>query len=215
MNWYKKAQISEQTQKNKDEMYQKYKGLPIEERKKKQRGVLRDVKREWGQSADRNFLQSLATIHWGHIEDIQKVLSSISKTVELSAIAYKSPPYKNDWVGSSGIVLKGWITIAAPFDLQTGQGVGSEYKKPGQTRGDQKYPAYSSGLTVDEKGFTGGKFNEVLVDNWTPVALVLSKSTWGDDECEGLMAIAKQYNLPVWDENGKPISQCVKTEQTE
>jgi hypothetical protein len=123
--------------------------------------------------------------------------------LELSCIAYKKPPYKNLWVGNAGIMLKGHVTLAANHDLQTNQNVFAPRQR--QMRWTDRLP-----LIVDEKDFIeDGEFNEFILVNWTPIAIVKSYKNESAKDFDQIMSaedLAAKYNLPLLDENGNQIN---------
>lgn len=178
-----------------------------DDKKNKLRSVYQDepkkalhmLKSWWNKVVDRNFIQSVTTIHYGGASRLDNTIKN--KFQDLSCIGYLSPPYKNKWVGNSGIMIKGYVTLAGNSDLQTNQWMVKSTR--GQTR---KLSEYYRDFITNEKDFIKNKdFNEFLVSNWKPVAVIKSSSNIGDDEDMTPEELAQKYNLPLLDENGKSI----------
>lgn len=167
---------------------------------KDQRDVMHDIKATWNQKANREFLNSLTYIHYGRAEKLDPRMKM--SNLELSCIAYKKPPYKNLWVGNAGIMLKGHVTLAANHDLQTNQYVFAPRQR--QMRWTDRLP-----LIVDEKDFVEDEFNEFVLVNWKPIAIVKSYGNEAATKYDEIMSaeeLAAKHNLPLLDENGNQIN---------
>ena len=164
-----------------------------------QRDVMHDIKATWNQKANREFLNSLTYVHYGRAEKLDPRMKM--SNLELSCIAYKKPPYKNLWVGNAGIMLKGHVTLAANHDLQTNQYLFAPRQRT--MRWTDRLP-----LIVDEKDFIeDGEFNEFILVNWTPIAIVKSYKNESDyDQIMSAEELAAKHNLPLLDENGNQIN---------
>ena len=166
-----------------------------------QRDVMHDIKATWNQKANREFLNSLTYVHYGRAEKLDPRMKM--SNLELSCIAYKKPPYKNLWVGNAGIMLKGHVTLAANHDLQTNQNVFAPRQRT--MRWTDRLP-----LIVDEKDFIeDGEFNEFILVNWTPIAIVKSYKNESAKDMDQIMSaenLAAKHNLPLLDENGNQIN---------
>jgi hypothetical protein len=161
---------------------------------------MHELKVWWNQAVDRNFIQSVTTIHFGHADRIDKEIQG-NKNDDLSCIGYINPPYKNNWVGNCGIIVKGHITLAGNSDLQSNQWVI-------RTRtGRRKYSEYYRDFIIDKNTFvppSGRKYNEFLVANWSPIAVVVS----GDnlDSSMTPQQLSQKYKLPLLDESGQRLA---------
>ena len=162
----------------------------------------RDLKKAFAKTADREFLDSLVTVHWTDRSGvIQMLRGDLSPRDELSAAAYlpDADVQGGDGpMGRFGIVVKGWITLLANDmdQLYTGSGEGTAQHDPqrtkmsgankgaGQIYEPEGYAEYKI-IVLDRddwkprKNYMGGQANEALVDNWSPIALIVpgSKST--------------------------------------
>jgi hypothetical protein len=172
---------------------------PPEERKAAMKKIMaqgRDLKKAFAKNADRKFLDSLVTVHWTKKQSmIDMLLGKLSSRDELSAAAYLPSTDVQGGagaMGSFGIVIKGHITLLANDMDQIYTGAGDEYtdadpqrtKMSGANKGAQQiyepsgYAEYKI-LVLDEedwkpkKAFTGNMNNEALVDNWSPMALIV------------------------------------------
>lgn len=156
----------------------------------------RDLKKAFAKSADRAFLDSLVTVHWFRSPQTMKAFldGSFSSKDELSASAYLPGEVKGAGkFGDYGILIKGHITLLANDmdQLYTGSTLAYEEvfpdmkKQSGINKGVQStydpeaYEEYKI-LVLDKEdwdpsfgGFRSTQNNEALVDNWTPMALIV------------------------------------------
>ena len=160
----------------------------------------RDLKKVFHKYADRQFLDSLMTVHWiptphGLIELLH---GQASTRDELSATAYLPDADVQGGTGSLGdfgLVIKGHITLLANDMDQLYSGSGSSVKRAAPERAKmsgankgakqiyepEAYAQYKI-LVLDEddwepyKKRSGAQYNEALVDNWSPIALIVPGS---------------------------------------
>ena len=144
----------------------------------------RDVKRAFAEEADHAFFQSVVKIHWlqGDVQQrLQKILNASGKD-EISTSGYKSGmPLMSSW-GNVGVELQGRSTLAAndmdyiysgyiedmnPKEIE-------KYKSSGIPKRATGFGTSAMGYALDAKSFKGGQRSEIILDNWKPVALVLS-----------------------------------------
>ena len=167
-----------------------------------QRFTGRTMKKMFAKYADRSFLDSLITIHWGWGSGIGRLLEayvsnkgSITKD-ELSAAAYlptlSTTPTKGEIGAGYGLEIKGHITLLANDmdDLFTGSGDRYKQASPkhaamsgankgvGKTLEPRKYAEERSVLVFDKddwspSGSSTVPSNEALVDNWEIVRLIM------------------------------------------
>ena len=156
----------------------------------------RILKKAFAKNADRAFLDSLVTVHWAYsgksLRDL--VWGSFSSRDEISTAAYLPGQIKGvGKFGEYGILVKGHITLLANDMDQLYTGSTSDYtaadpertKMSGANKGAQQiyepkgYSEYKI-LVLDEEdwdpkvgGYQGKVNNEALVDNWTPMALII------------------------------------------
>lgn len=165
----------------------------------------RGLKKAFAKNADRKFLDSLVTVHWGGKSTLIDMLrGKISTRDELSAAAYLPGSEFQDGVGKFGrfgIVIKGHITLLANDMDQLYTGSGQEYrdafpsrtKMSGAGKGVQQtydpedYEQYKI-LVLDKEDWNPKRSwdgetanNEALVDNWSPLALIVPGSRTKDD----------------------------------
>ena len=155
--------------------------------------VGRKLKTLFAKHADRAFLDSLVTIHWGTPVRILDVFQNASSRDELSTSVYLPGDVgPSMWGRGTGLVVKGHITILSNHmnDLMTGKGSVAKAADPerakmsgankGVGRGyhPDTYETGSSLLVFDEEDWepelAGGTHtnNEALVDNWKPVGII-------------------------------------------
>jgi hypothetical protein len=110
-------------------------------------------------------------------------------------------PYQNRFSGNCGIIIKGWVTLAGNHDLQTNQW--SNKSSRGNKRKQSEY--YKGFITnsQDYKPFSGNSYNEFLVSNWKPVAVV--NSSRQESEVMSAEQLSQKWNLPLVDEMGNSL----------
>ena len=156
---------------------------------KKHSRLIKDLFR---QHADREFLNSLVTIHWKDPASLIGVVNASSKD-EFSVSAYLPGQITKGPFGNTGLVMKGHISLLAnSMDFLYTRG-GRAYTKAHPERTKQsgankgitmikpveEYTKQSNlGLVVDasdwspSSSLTGKSWNEALLDNWKPVAFI-------------------------------------------
>lgn len=164
--------------------------------------ALHNLKSWWNQAVDRKFIQSFTLIHYGYAERLDEEIQTLRKQ-EISAIAVQGPPYQNRFSGNCGIMIKGWITLAGNHDLQTNQW--SSKSSRGERRKQSEY--YKGFITGqhDYKPFNNKtSYNEFLVSNWKPVAVI--NSSRQESEVMSAEQLAQKWKLPLIDEMGKDLN---------
>jgi hypothetical protein len=160
----------------------------------------RVLKQAFAKNADRAFLDSLVTVHWTLGSDlINLLLGKVSSRDELSASAYMPGKVRSrGLLGDFGMIIKGYITLLANDMDQLYTGKGEDYtsadpertKMSGANKGiQQKYSPteYSKHeiIVLDrrdwfpKKNYRGRYNNEALVDNWSPLALIVPEDLIG------------------------------------
>jgi len=160
----------------------------------------RSLKQIFAKEADRSFMDSLTTVHWGELKDVIKIIKDYKslRRDELSAITYLDPSKISDigpWGFDYGVVIKGYITMLANDMDDLGTGAGRHYREefPERTKqsgankgitkmhffGDyKKFPI----IVLDRedyepaKDWKGNNKNEALVDNWKIEAIIIPAS---------------------------------------
>tara|TARA_R110002110_G_scaffold400356_1_gene616796 strand:- start:10 stop:753 length:744 start_codon:yes stop_codon:yes gene_type:complete len=165
---------------------------------KKMATMGRGLKKIFAKEADRSFMTSLTTVHWGELKDIITLIKDY-KTLrrdELSAVAHLSPSdinLKGPWGFDYGVVIKGHITLLANDMNEVGSGGGRRYKKDlpaqrtkssGANKGVQKISYHGDYrdhpiIVLDRDDWeprvmNGTNYNEALVDNWKIEAVIVS-----------------------------------------
>ena len=173
--------------KKRAEAYQQ--GLPLAGR---MQGRL--LKKIFAKLADRSFVDSLVTIHWGGYGSIERSIGKhVSGRDELSCAAYLPQDVRLGGMGYAGLLVKGHITLLANDmdDLWTGSGerTGVDFPQMKKTSGANKGVtrglvasnfSKEAVLVLDKKDWKpatnreGGFRNEALVDNWKALAIVFS-----------------------------------------
>ena len=167
------------------------------------------LKKAFAETADRAFLDSLVTVHWFKTKKTMEAFleGSFSSKDELSASAYLPGEIKGGGrFGDYGILIKGHITLLANDMDQLYTGASSTYnavfperkKQSGINKGVEQiyepkgYEDYKI-VVLDEEdwnpsigGFRSSQNNEALVDNWSPMAIIVPDSSnqpgyWDED----------------------------------
>lgn len=158
----------------------------------------RAIKQLYAKEADRAFLDSLKTIHWGRRMDIMSLIKDYQslKRDELSTSVYlpNEAVYKvGPWGLDYGILIKGYITLLANNMDDISSGAGAAYKRelpPERTAssgankgvGRVRYPGDYEKFKIfvfdkedydPDKDWAGGPRNEALVDNWKIEAVIV------------------------------------------
>jgi hypothetical protein len=177
----------------------------------------RHAKRSWSEEADIAFFQSLTKIHWFQIEPAQrlrKILSASGKD-EISTSAYRSgKQLHNDW-GFVGIELQGRPTLAANDMDHVYSGYSEDikpedvekHKSSGLPRRATMF-INAKGYSLDAESFKDGSRSEIILDNWKPVALILT------DRALKSLKVATDEKLSKWELQftcrfAKNIADCV------
>jgi hypothetical protein len=156
-------------------------------RDKKYKDKARAVKQAWADNSDQKGLRSaVRLVHW--FPDVARqasVFLSMGPNNEISASMY---PKGNDLIsawGPVGMLIEGWITIAANEmnDLMTGYGASSRVKdaKYYSSSGLRKRPAHyyarhAGSFVLGPEDLKDSSRNEAVVASWSPISWVLQPS---------------------------------------
>jgi hypothetical protein len=145
----------------------------------------RAVKRAWMKNADQEGLQrTVHLVHW--FQDSAKQVPrflNVSGKNEISAIMHpkQGEDLESSW-GGMGIMLDGWITLAANNmnDLMTGYGEKPRakdielYRSSGlRKRPGHFYPRSAESYVLGPEDLDDYRHNEAVVANWKPIAWVI------------------------------------------
>ena len=176
----------------------KYQRVPRRSTKVDYAKAGRLIKQLYAKLADRAFLNSLKTVHWGGRAEMINIVKNYQnlKRDELSASAYlpseavyKVGPFGMDF----GVLIKGYVTLLANNMDDISSGSGKAYKEelpPERTAssgankgvGRVRYPGDYERFKIfvfdkedydPEKDWAGGPRNEALVDNWKIEAVII------------------------------------------
>lgn len=186
----------------------------------------RVLKQAFHKHADQSFTNSLTTVHWAdNAAMIQNMLKASSKD-EVSTSAYLPGELKDTGsgaYGAYGLEIKGHISLLANNmdeintggyrDFETDFGVDDSHRtaSSGKNKGVKKTyipDAYSKDknpiLVLDRsdwnpQGAEDGVYNnEALVDNWTPVAIIISnEENYEDGDVEKLEGYANEHGIEI------------------
>jgi len=176
------------------------------------------LKKVFAKLADRSFIDSLVTIHWGRDwASIEHALKTVSSKDELSCAVYLPQDVQPGGMGSVGLLVKGHITLVANSmdKLWSGEGgrTGEDFpqmkKTSGINKGVQRWfqalDFYKEAFFVFDKedwkpevNKSGRYRNEALVDNWKALAVVFETvDELEKPENQELIEMANQRGLEV------------------
>jgi hypothetical protein len=182
----------------------------------------RAVKRLWMQHSDQKGLQRVVDlVHW--FSDPRKQIPkfmSLSGNNEISTIMHpKTEELRSSW-GGMGVLVKGWITLAANNmnDLMTLYGEKTRakdmeaYRHSGLRKRPSHFYARSAGSYVlGPEDLDDYKHNEAVVANWKPVVWVIPGSfidylrNARRSEREDILDAVRASKLPVINGEGESI----------
>jgi len=185
----------------------------------------RVLKKAFHKHADQSFTNSLTTVHWADNPEMIVTLLKGSSKDEVSTSAYLPGTLKDTGTGAYGaygLEIKGHISLLANNmdNINTGAHLPSiggpeddshRTKSSGKNKGVKKTyipDAYSKDvnpiLVLDKsdwnpQGADDGVYNnEALVDNWHPVAIIISnEEDYEDGDVEKLEGYANDLGLEI------------------
>ena len=162
----------------------------------------RKMKKIFAKHADRDFLNSLVTVHWLNSSRLRKAIETPRKN-EMSVAAYLPRNFESSPSYIVGLLIKGHITMLANEmdDLYTGYGRAVEKytsqhrtKSSGVNKGvgivyaPEEYASREI-LVLDAEDFKQNPSNEALVDNWEIIGIIVESEDFIPEverEIEGL-----------------------------
>jgi hypothetical protein len=188
------------------------------------KGAARAVKQAWAKNADQEGLQQVVDlVHWfaDPVKDGPRLLE-LGRNNEISAIMHpKTEELAISW-GSVGMLVNGWITLAANNmnDLMTGYGGktrakdAAAYASSGlRKRPGHFYARFAKSYVLGPEDLDDYDSNEAVVANWTPIAWVLQDvfidslgTTFRRSERERLLDMFRDSGLPMIRSDGSQIS---------
>ena len=188
------------------------------------KGMARAVKQAWAKHSDQEGLQRVVDlVHWfaDPVKDGPRFLE-LGRNNEISAIMHpKEEELAISW-GSVGMLVSGWITLAANNmnDLMTGYGGktrakdAAAYTSSGlRKRPGHFYARFAKSYVLGPEDLDEYDSNEAVVANWTPVAWVLQDvfidslgTTYRRSERELLLDMFRDSGIPMIRSDGSQIS---------
>jgi len=181
----------------------------------------RALKKAFHKHADSAFMNSLITVHWADNPDMILALLKGSNKDEVSTSAYLPGELKDTGTGAYGaygLEIKGHISLLANSMDAINTGGQRDFandshrtKSSGKNKGVKKtyipaaYGNDKDAIVVLDKsdwnpqGADDGVYNnEALVDNWQPVAIIIShEENYEDGDLEELEGFAAEYGLEI------------------
>jgi len=139
----------------------------------------RSLKQIFAKHADREFLDSLTTVHWAPQKNILDIMKGGSGRDELSANAFLPGQFHfGDWQfgGDFGLVIKGYITLLANDMDDLSTGAGQEYAKADPER--TKMSGANKGVSKLYHPDTYEVGGEWAPGFSNPPVMVLDKEDW-------------------------------------
>jgi len=188
------------------------------------KGMARAVKQAWAKHSDQEGLQRVVDlVHWfaDPVKDGPRFLE-LGRNNEISAIMHpKEEELAISW-GSVGMLVSGWITLAANNmnDLMTGYGGktrakdAAAYTSSGlRKRPGHFYARFAKSYVLGPEDLDEYDSNEAVVANWTPVAWVLQDvfidsigTSYRRSERERLLDMFRDSGIPMIRSDGSQIS---------
>jgi hypothetical protein len=188
------------------------------------KGMARAVKQAWAKHSDQEGLQRVVDlVHWfaDPVKDGPRFLE-LGRNNEISAIMHpKEEELAISW-GSVGMLVNGWITLAANNmnDLMTGYGGktrakdAAAYTSSGlRKRPGHFYARFAKSYVLGPEDLDEYDSNEAVVANWTPVAWVLQDvfidslgTSYRRSERVQLLDMFRDSGIPMIRSDGSQIS---------
>jgi len=173
----------------------------------------RILKQVWNKEADRDFIKSVKLVHWLISGDPTQFLTT-SRKDEISTEGYLPDETMTSNFAKStqvGVLIDGYVTFAMRSGGGTGFFGGKELPEKWKSSGMVKRaPASKANFprvliyNKDSIFRTPGTFNEFIVDNWKPSALVAVKGV-DNPFYKELYAYSQEFGIPVIDESGEEV----------
>lgn len=183
----------------------------------------RVLKKAFHKHADPTFMNSLTTVHWADNPTMIKSMLKASSKDEVSASAYLPGELKNTGTGAYGnygLEIKGHISLLANNMDAINTGGQRDFagdddshrtKSSGKNKGVKKTyipSAYGNDrdaiVVLDKSDWNpqgadeGVSNNEALVDNWKPVAIIIShEENYEEGELEEMESFAAEHDIEI------------------
>ncbi len=182
--------------------------------KKKNNQAYEYIKNLYNDRVDREFIQSVQTIHWTYnLIDLERMLSSHQKTKswDISTVGYKkeeSTP--SQWGGGIGVLIKGDVVRASNQDARSDNRTlpkgHNDYDGKKYSRGDRM------GMILNESSFLnldtrGDSHNEFVVTNWEPESIIIDqdRKNFDNEDLRNILDMANDYKIKVLDKNKQEV----------
>ena len=151
----------------------------------------RKLKNLWRQHSDQKSFRDLTFVHWfsNSVESIPEFVHASGKDEISTSISSPDGPITDTRWGVIGIQVKGWVTFAGNNMNQMMTGYMEKAKAKDRAkyadRGLPKRPIESTprfwdsfALGAEDLHYSESMVNEAIVDNWRPVAWVITDMIW-------------------------------------
>jgi hypothetical protein len=187
------------------------------------RALARDVKRAWAAEADHDFMRSLVKIHWVLYSSRVETFMGLSRRNEISAKGYLPRVKMDAPLGGVGFIVQGRVTLAANSQDTIYSGMSGRlppethkyFAASGTPKRARNFNSWMSrGYMLDRKSFSPSTHNELIVDNWKPVGIVITPELlasftdgddWITDEWAPVMKPILESGLPIYDISMKSL----------
>ena len=184
--------------------------------------LARDVKRAWAAEADHDFMSSLAKVHWIVYPEQAATFIGLSGRNEISAKGYLPGTKLDRPLGGVGFIIQGRVTLAANSQDTIYSGMSGDlppethkrFAPSGTPKRARNFNNWiSANYMLDRQSFMPEDHNELIVDNWKIIAIVidmpkvLSSFTGGGryDWTPAMRPIIES-GFPLYDMDMKPVS---------
>lgn len=146
------------------------------------RVLAKDVKRVWAAEADHDFMRSLTKVHWIVYPEQSATFMGISGKNEISAKGYLPGAKLDKPLGGVGFIVQGRVTLAANSQDTIYSGMSGRlppethkhFVGSGTPKRARNFNSWISGdYILDRQSFRPTQHNELIVDNWKVVAIVI------------------------------------------
>lgn len=165
--------------------------LLVHPRNKDVKRQARMIKDLWRQHSNQDSFKDITFVHWfsNCVESIPEFIHASGKDEISTSMSPPDEPIEFTHWGVIGIQVKGWVTFAGNNMNQMMTGYMEKAKAKDRakyaSRGLPKRPIETTprswdsfALEADDLNFDADGVNEAIVDNWKPVAWVISDRIW-------------------------------------
>jgi len=186
------------------------------------RAAAKAVKSAWAAEADHAFMRSLTKVHWIVYPEQASTFMEISGKNEISAKGYLPSAKIDRPLGGVGFIVQGRVTLAANSQDTIYSGMSGHlppeihkhFALSGTPKRARKLNNWiSANYMLDEKSFMPEQHNELIVDNWKIIAIIIDvpkvlSSFTGSGRYDWTPAMRPiiESGFPLYNMDMKPVS---------